>query len=377
MENQLNLADSAGNKLRPGAELSIIVPTFNEIGNVAELVRRVESVMADTRWEMIFVDDNSSDGTAAAVREMGKSDARVRVVHRIGRRGLSSACVEGFLASSAPYLAVIDADLQHDERILPHMLAAVKEEGNDLAVGSRYIEGGSFGSWEESRVAKSELATKLSNFVTKSDLSDPMSGFFLMTRLFFEAAQPHLSSIGFKILLDLFVSSPTPAKFKEIAYEFRERHAGESKLDSTVMWEFFMLLVDKTIGRYVPVRFVSFGLVGGVGVGVHLLILALVLEMFGTSFWIGQSIATVAAMTANFFLNNILTYRDRRLKGVFGILRGWLTFCVACSVGALANVGVAGWLYESDQYWLISALAGILVGTLWNYAITSLYTWKK
>lgn len=233
-----------------GSELSIIVPTFNERNNVSLLVEKVSAALPQGGWEIVFVDDNSPDDTSKAVRSIAQRDARVRCIQRIDRRGLSSACIEGFLSTSAPYIAVMDADLQHDERILAAMLSLVKDEGNDLAIGSRYAEGGGFGSWEEKRVKKSQFATRLSSFVTHADMSDPMSGFFLMKREVFEAAQPRLSKIGFKILLDIFVSCPYQLKFAEVPYEFRERVNGESKLDSTVMWEFAMLLADKKTGIF-------------------------------------------------------------------------------------------------------------------------------
>lgn len=358
-------------------ELSIIIPTFKEYENVPLIIEKIDAALSGIHWEIIFVDDNSPDQTAAHAREIARRDSRIRCIERIGRRGLSTACIEGFLSSSAPYLAVIDADMQHDETKLLAMLNAVKKDGNDLAIGSRYAEGGGFGTWEESRIKKSQLATRLSNLVTKVPLSDPMSGFFLLKRELFEAAQPHLSSIGFKILLDIVVSAPEPIKFTEVVYEFRERIAGESKLDSMIMWEYFMLLADKTVGRYIPVRFISFGLVGATGVFVHLILLSLAFRLFSADFWTAQTIATMGAMTTNFFLNNLFTYRDRRLKGSWQLLKGWITFVAACSIGAVSNIGVAGWLYEQQQYWVFSALTGVLVGTIWNYAITSLYTWKK
>lgn len=364
-------------QMQRGPELSIIVPTFNEVDNLALLVEKIDAALGDIRWEVIFVDDNSPDGTAKAARAIAQADTRVRCLQRIGRRGLSSACIEGFLASSAPFLAVIDGDMQHDETKLADMFREVSGGNYDLAMGSRYVEGGGFGDWSKSRIKKSQLATRLSRMVTKADLSDPMTGFFLMRREVFEEAEPHLSSIGFKILLDLFVSYPGQLKYTEVAYEFRSRQAGESKLDTSAMWDFFMLLMDKLIGHIVPVRLVGFALVGGSGVAVHMLFLTLAFQLAGASFWTAQSVATIAAMTSNFFLNNLFTYRDRRVKGVWGLLKGWVLFVLACSIGAVSNVGVAGWLFEQDQYWLVSALAGILVGTLWNYVVTSAFIWKK
>jgi dolichol-phosphate mannosyltransferase len=364
----------------PSPELSVIVPTFNERENVAELVRRLDDVLHGTAWEVIFVDDDSPDGTAALVRELGRKDPRVRVVQRVNRRGLSTACVEGMLASSSPYLAVMDADLQHDERILPDLLAAVRDEGIDLAVGSRYMLGGGTGDWSADRQLVSRFATRLSRLVLKADLKDPMSGFFLLRREVLEEAVHDLSGIGFKILLDIFASVPRPLRFREVPYTFRPRQAGESKLDSVVAWEYLIMLLDKSIGRYVPIRFVPFAFIGGIGVFVHMAVLWVVFQAMDRSFVAGQTIATLVAMTSNFFLNNMFTYRDRRLRG-WGLVRGWVSFTLACSLGAVANVGIATYLFESDAAgdigWVLSALAGIIVGAVWNYAVTSVYTWSK
>ena len=358
-----------------GIELSVIIPTFNEVANVGEVVRRLESLLHGIAWEAIFVDDDSPDGTAAEVRRIGRSNPRVRCLQRIGRRGLSSACIEGFLASSASYLAVMDGDLQHDEALLVPMIETLRHEPVDIVVGSRYVGGGGIGDWDRKRARMSEFATRLSRLVLHADVGDPMSGFFMIRREAMERAVRNLSGIGFKILLDLFASSPEPLRFRELPYEFRERQAGETKLDTQVMLDYLMLLADKLIGHVVPVRFFLFTLVGGVGVAVHLLTLTLVYEALGLSFVTAQAAATLVAMTSNFLLNNYTTYRDRQLKG-WGLGRGFLSFCLACSVGAVANVGIAAYLFSNSTEWLLSALAGVVVGAVWNYAVTAVYTWK-
>jgi dolichol-phosphate mannosyltransferase len=359
----------------PGPELSVIVPTFNERENVDELIARLGDALGPDAWEVIFVDDDSPDGTARFVRELSRRDGRVRCVQRVGRRGLSSACIEGMLASSAPYLAVIDGDLQHDETQLPRMLEIIKRGDADIVVGTRYAQGGGVGGWDGSRVAMSAFASRLSRFVLKSDLSDPMSGFFMLRRDWMETAMRRLSGIGFKILVDLFASAPRPPRFVEVPYQFRARKLGESKLDSVAVWDYLMLLLDKMIGHLVPVRFVSFGIVGSVGVVVHFLVLGTLFNVAGAPFDVGQAAATLTAMTSNYALNNILTYRDMRLRG-WRWLRGWFSFLIACSVGALANVGIASYLFERDTQWVLAGLAGILIGTVWNYVVTMLYTWK-
>jgi len=361
-----------------GADLSVIVPTFNEKDNIRELVSRLDDVLAGVRWEVIFVDDDSPDGTADVVREIAQSDACVRCLQRIGRRGLSSAVIEGMMASAAPFLAVMDADLQHDEAKLPLMLEHLREDVTrpHLVIGTRYASGGSVGEWESGRVFMSRLATRLSCIIFKQKVSDPMSGFFALRREVMDRSVRNLSAIGFKILLDILASAPMQLKIVEVPYTFRNRFAGESKLASTVLWEYGMLLADKMVGRYVPVRFLSFALVGGMGVLVHFGVLTTLLKGFSIPFAVSQTAATVVAMIFNFAVNNVLTYRDRRLHG-FRWFAGLFSFMVACSIGAIANVGIATYLFNNLTQWMLAALAGVLVGAVWNYVITQIYTWGK
>lgn len=378
-DKRIDNAEQAGLRAA-GPELSVIVPTYNERDNVEELTKRLDACLSGVRWEVIFVDDDSPDGTAGKVRELAQADARVRLVHRINRRGLSSACVEGMLASSAPYLAVMDGDLQHDESILEDMLAALKNEDFDVVVGSRYVEGGSTGEWASDRELISRFATRLSRLIIKIELDDPMSGYFALKREVLHEAAGHLSGLGFKILLDLVASAGRALRVKELPYTFRSRLRGESKLDISVAWEYLMMILDKGLGSYVPVRFVPFAFIGGIGVFVHMAVLWVLFRLLELSFITGQTTATLVAMTTNFLMNNALTYRDRRLRGR-SLLRGWFSFTVACSVGAVANVGIATYLFEGDALgdvgWALSAFAGIIVGAVWNYAVTSVYTWNK
>ena len=358
-------------------QLSIVVPTFNEAGNVAELRDRVAAALPGIDWELIFVDDDSPDGTAERLQALAQQDRRVRCMLRIGRRGLASACIEGLLAASSPLVAVIDADLQHDETQLPRMLELLRDPQLDVVVGSRYVDHGGIGDWNRSRALISRLATLLSRTVLKAELQDPMSGFFMMRReAVLRCVRAGTSGVGFKILLDLFASSPTPLRFREIPYTFRERHSGQSKLDSNVAWEYLLMLLDRLCGRVVPIRFIAFSLVGALGLVVHMAVLALLLRGLGIGFVAAQSAATLAAMSSNFALNNLLTYRDMRLHG-WALLRGWVSFVAACSIGGLANVGVAAWLFQRQGGWVLAAAAGVLVGAVWNYALTALYTWKR
>jgi dolichol-phosphate mannosyltransferase len=372
--------ESSGRGYSP-PELAIVVPTYNEAANVAELGRLLDAALKGVTWEVIFVDDDSPDRTHEVVRRIALSDPRVRFLRRVGRRGLSTACIEGMLSTPANAIAVIDGDLQHDEKILPLMLERLRRDMLDIVVGSRYVSGGSLGGWNKIRIAISQFATKATKMLIGTELMDPMSGFFMLRREVIDETAKDLSGAGFKILLDLLASSNRPLRCTEVPYIFRARAAGESKLDSRVAIEFAMLLLEKTVGRYVPVRFLVFSAVGFVGLIFHLIVLTLTYKVFGLAFALSQTLATLAAMTFNFFVNNILTYRDQRLTG-WAVLKGWFSFCLACSIGAIANVGVA--VYANDSFrasislaWLWSAVFGVAVGAVWNYGVTAFYTWGR
>jgi dolichol-phosphate mannosyltransferase len=359
------------------AVLSVVVPTFNEQENVAEIVKRLDATLAGLDWEVVFVDDDSNDGTLAALHRLARTDPRVRFLHRVGRRGLASAVVEGVLSTSAPFIAVMDADLQHDESRLPVMLDRLRTSDSDIVVGSRYMVEGGVDAWQKSRRAISRIATSMAQLLMRANVTDPMSGFFMVKRDAFDRSVRHLSSIGYKILFDVLMSARPALKIAEVPYVFRNRVHGESKLDSAVTLDYLMLVLDKLVGRFVPIRFVMFGFVGGLGVIVHMALLALLFEVMQVGFVASQVVAAVAAMTFNFFTNNAFTYRDKRLKGAWQIITGLLTFYAVCTIGALSNVGVAAFLFQHENSWWVAGLAGILVGAVWNYAVSSIFTWRK
>ena len=356
-------------------ELTIVIPVLNEADNVAPLVERLTRALAGIRWEAIFVDDDSPDGTADVVRALARLQSNIRCVQRLGRRGLASACIDGILSSAAPYIAVMDGDLQHDEMLLPQMLAKIRAERLDVVVASRYTDAGSVGDWQRSRVVISDVAGRLSRLVVKADLTDPMSGFFMVERNAFAAAMRSLTGQGFKILLDLFASSPRPLAFAEVPLSFRQRLHGESKLDTLVAWEYLMLVLQKLVGPAVPVRFLLFSLIGALGVGTHLLTLWFGTHILAIAFPVAQVIATVVAMTGNFLLNNLFTYRDRRLRGR-RLVTGLISFYAVCGAGGAANVGVASYVAGGHHSWWLAGLAGAAVSVVWNYAMSSIFTWS-
>jgi dolichol-phosphate mannosyltransferase len=372
--------------IRPGSEnvrqtmglptLSVVVPTFNERDNVAKLYRKLEAVLGEVAWEVVFVDDNSPDGTWSIVRDLARQDGRVRCVRRVGRRGLSGACIEGILASSAPYAAVMDADLQHDEAQLPKMLSLLTSGQAELVVGSRYVEGGSADSFDSKRAGFSVFATSIAKRVLGVGIADPMSGFFMIRRDRFEELAPKLSTQGFKILLDVVATAHGELKTVEVPFTFGSRLHGESKLDSMVALDFLGLVLAKFTNDAVSLRFLLFAMVGGTGLLVHLSTLFIALKVLGWPFPQAQAAGAFVAMTSNFILNNFLTYRDQRLKG-FAILGGLLAFYLVCSVGLFANVGVAFSVYDQEPIWWLAGAAGALMGVVWNYAMSGLFVWRK
>ena len=347
--------------------LSVIIPTLNERGNVLPLFTKLDDALSGLEWEAVFVDDGSTDGTVEIITALAAGDRRARLIHRFGRRGLASAVVEGMLSSTAPVVAVIDADLQHDEALLPHLFKAVVSGQCDMAVGSRYSIGGSVGEWSNFRTRISRFATKLAEVITKAPMSDPMSGFFAVKRDRLVEAAPYLSGRGYKVLLDIVTSSPKPLSISEFPYCFRPRKTGESKLDTMVVLEYLQLLLDKTVGCYVPMRVVVFVATGALGLCLHLLVLAFCLFAFALTFSYAIAVATVSTIILNFTLSNLLTYRDRRLHG-WRFLHGMSKFSVACSLGAVANVGVSNLLYDHQSWW-VAGMAGAAIGAVWNYAV--------
>lgn len=368
-------APAAAPAVAVAPRLTVVLPTYNERDNIAPVVAKLETTLAGISWEAIFVDDNSPDGTAEVVKEIALRDPRVRCIRRVGRRGLSGACVEGMLASSAPYVAVMDADLQHDESLLPRMFNLLEADEADLVVASRFVEGGDVGTGlSATRAWGSGVANGLARRLLGVELSDPMSGFFMIRREKVDQVAPKLSAQGFKIMLDIAASAKGTLRISELPFVFRERLHGESKLDTLVTMEYLGLLVAKMTRDLVSVRFLMFGLVGASGVVVHLACLRA--GLITLPFVYAQTLATFVAMTWNFFLNNQLTYRDRRLKG-FGVIKGLLSFYVVCSVGVVANVGVASWIYGLEPLWWLGGTAGAMMGAVWNYAASSVMTWRR
>lgn len=356
-------------------ELSVIVPTFNERENVPVLVDLLRKALPDVAWEMIIVDDDSPDGTADVARAIGASDPRIRCLRRIGRRGLSGACLEGMLASNARYAAVIDADLQHDERLLLPMLEKLRADEADIVIGTRYAEGGVVDTFSTERKWISLLATRLANKVLGLNLSDPLSGFFMLRRDAVETFAHKLSTQGFKILLDIVSTAGKSLRVAELPYQFRSRNSGVSKLDTRIALDYAGLVLAKATSGLLSLRFIFFCMVGVVGIGVHFVVLSIGVALLGLSFQWAQTLAIIVAIANNFALNNAITYRDRRLTGV-NYLTGLLLFYLISSIGALSNMSVGSWLFGNQQTWWVAGLGGAIMSVVWNYVISSMMVWR-
>jgi dolichol-phosphate mannosyltransferase len=359
------------------AELTVVVPCYNELANVAPMIGRLDAALAGLAWEAIFVDDDSPDGTAGAVRAAAARDPRIRCIRRVGRRGLASAVIEGALASSARFVAVIDGDLQHDETRLPVMLAALRAGEADVVVASRFAAGGDAAGLSSAfRHRLSQTAIGVAGLMLPVRLTDPMSGFFMLSQQDFERVAPRLTGEGFKILLDLLLSWPGKPRVREVGASFRPRMEGESKLSPLVMLQFAALLLDKALRGLVPMRFLSFALVGGFGVLVNVAVFW-VSTRVGMRFDAAQIVGTLVAMVANFQLNNVITYRDQRLRGA-RLWRGLALFMVVCGVGAIANVGISRALFHAGGAGPTPAAAiGAVIGVVWNYAMSATVVWGR
>ena len=361
--------------------LSIIIPTYNEAENIKPFILAIKKALAGYKnYEIIFVDDNSLDKTYDVVKKLSKTYKNVRCLRRIRRRGLASAVIEGSLSSSADLLLVMDADLQHDEKKIPKMLEIQKKYNLDVVIGSRFLNKSYSLGLSKNRNYISKFANLLATKISGISLTDPMSGFFLIKRNIIEEQAPHLTGLGFKILLDILSATKNKLKYREIGFNFKKRMYGESKLGTLVIWEYMLLLWETKFGRFIPARFISFCIIGGTGVINHIFILY-ILKNLNLKFIVAQSIATFSAMTGNFFLNNILTYRDRQKKGIQA-LKALMIFYVTCGLGAIANVGIANSLYLGEVNnvsltWYISGIVGALVGAIWNFLMSSLITWRQ
>lgn len=354
--------------------VSIIVPTYQESANIPILFERIKVALVGLPWEMIVVDDDSPDGTSNVAFSLAAKDRRLRCLRRVNRSGLAGAVIEGWMSSSADFVAVIDGDLQHDESILRVMHQILAKGAGNLVIGTRLRKAGGV-SLSPARQRLSDLGAWFFRRMGRMTVTDPMSGFFMIRREIVSRLAPRLSADGFKILVDVILSAGDGLHIVEVPYCFRKRNAGESKLTSLVAIDFLGLVVHHATAGVLPIRFVLFAMVGAIGLIVHIAALSIAIAWLKT-FDFGQLIATSLAMASNFILNNQITYRAYRYRGP-SLLFGFIYFSLACSVGAVANIDTASWLYKTNETWWIAGLAGALLSIVWNYAVSTNLIWRS
>jgi dolichol-phosphate mannosyltransferase len=361
---------------RPTPTLSVVVPTYQESTNIPVLFERIKVALKGVPWELIVVDDDSPDGTSNVAFALAAEDRRLRCLRRVNRSGLAGAVIEGWMSSSADFVAVIDGDLQHDESVLPAMYDALAKGSGNLAIATRLRDPSNGAGLSPARQALSDLGAWFFRQIAGAAVTDPMSGFFMIRREIVSRLAPRLSPDGFKILVDIILSAGGGLTIVEVPYVFRKRVAGESKLTPLVGIDFLGLVVHHATAELLPIRFVLFAAIGAVGLVVHIAALSAVLDWFPMlAFGVGQGIATLLAMASNFILNNEITYRAYRYRGP-RLIGGFAAFGIGCSVGALANIDVASWLYSANQTWWLAGLAGALLGVVWNYAVSTNLVWR-
>ena len=357
--------------------LTIIIPTFNEVKNVDEIIKRLNKVLNQIKFRIIFVDDNSSDGTIDKVKENQLIHNNIDLIIRVGRRALAGACIEGLLNSSSQLVAIIDCDLQHDENILPKMYALFKKQPTlDLVVGSRHIdEGTSSSGFSLLREYGSKIAIKVTQILLRIKISDPMSGFFMVKNSSLLPIIKKLQPDGFKILADILASVKGRWNIKEVGYIFRKRKSGDSKMNVTVILELIALILSHLSFRFFSIRFIMFGMVGASGILVQLISTFLLMNYISLDFIIAHILSVIIAMTSNFSLNNILTFKDKALTGT-KYIKGLLTFYLVCSIGAFLNIAIADYLFKNFGLWIFSSVSGAFIAALWNFLFNSIITWK-
>lgn len=352
-------------------QLSLVICTLNEADSIGPVLDEVRGVLEGASYEIIVVDDSADDATADVVRRRAAADIRIRLVRREGVRGLASACIAGWDVARGEILGVMDGDGQHDASLIRTMLEKMRREDADLAIASRFKDDNDIGL-TGFRKALSTVGVSLSRLVIGAHTTDPLTGFFLQKREWFQAARPRLSGIGFKILIDVLASGKRAPRVAEVNTALRTRIGGESKLDLRIMVELAAQLVEKRSNGILPARFVMFAGVGVSGLAVHLTTLATG-HAIGLPFWASQAAAITIAMTSNYTLNNLITFRDLRRTG-----RDWWTglagFALACSGGAVIAQAV-GMLLEPHAPELLAGAAGAITAALWNYWSSSRTAW--
>jgi dolichol-phosphate mannosyltransferase len=357
-------------------EISVILPTYNEALNLPLIIPRLQAVLKPFSYEILIMDDNSPDGTYELAERLAADTPQIRAVRRLANRGLSQAVAEGFSVAKGKFMLVMDADMQHDETVIPDFIARFRA-GADIVVGTRKAHGGAIENWSYMRRFISWGATRLAEIFLPQTCSDPMSGYFGLSRSFYNRISAEINPRGFKILLEILARA-RHATIAEVGYTFRPRQHGESKLTASVALAYLVALYDLKFGRYLPLRFVKYALVGVSGICVNALMFWLSRNCFAMRDSHSLIMAILVSIASNFFLNNHFTFSDRRLTGFRNLLWGYLKYNFICLGGAFINYAITMNLRQEFALNIdLANLVGVGVATFWNYFINLNLTWGQ
>lgn len=354
--------------------ISIIVPTLNEKGNINILFEEIKATFQnkDISWEIIFVDDSNNNETSDIINILQNNEKNIFLIKRFENRGLSSALILGALSSNSEYVVFMDADLQHPPKKILELYNEIKAKDIDLVSASRFLESNEL--LNQGRYKASLFVNFLLKKLFKINYSDVLTGFFIINRIFFINNYNKLSNIGFKLLLDIILSSKKTIKYSEIPFEFKKRHSGESKLNSRVLVDFISLLIDKIIGKFIPARYFIYSFIGCIGIIFQLT------NFYFLQFFLNFNLALILSILFtiffNFVLNNEFTYSDLKKRG-YRFLIGLLKYYFFCSFGALFNFISARLIYDNTSNIYFAVLIGAFVGSIWNYSMNTSYNWNK
>jgi len=344
--------------------ITIIIPTLNEAGNISRLLKRIGMSMSDHAqddYEVIFVDDGSTDGTRGRVQALQQS-FRVRLIHRCQARGLASAVLEGAKAAHGDVLVVMDADLSHPPESIPSLIRPILEDETDMVIGSRYVADGSTPGWPLARRLASKLATLPARVLT--DVRDPLAGFFAVRKQSLLALGRDVH--GFKIGLEILAREGTNLRVQEIPITFHERENGSSKLGQAVMLDYGRQLVGLAGGNISRGTGVKFAGVGVLGMVVDFVLFHLLLS-FGAGLGTANALSFSVAVGFNYILNDLWAFAGRKEKGKASFRRGFLFLGVAL-LALILRGGVLALLVQT-WHWPVSValVAAIGAAAIVNY----------
>ncbi len=355
-----------------------MIPTYNEKPNLQELVTRIDSACkrVGKDVEIVIIDDNSPDGTGAFAEELSHR-FNIKVVHRSGKLGLSTAVMSGFEVATGDILVVMDADLSHPPEKIPEMVERIESGEAQMVVGSRYVKGGKVENWPIHRRTISKCATLLARGLTK--VKDPMSGFFAMRSEVIDGVE--LNPIGYKIGLEILVKGRYE-KVVEVPITFADRKAGKSKLGASV----YLKYLDHCTRLYEHrkpwlARYIKFAFIGGIGTVINLAILWTSVEIFFVHYLWAAVLAFVVADTNNFIWNRWWTFRS---KGKVHVQ--YSQFLLVSIDGLMLNLIILKTIVEdlmpalsigedrASMFLVIAQVISIFLVSIFNFIANSLWT---